>query len=204
MPGRRQLFALLTTMLLALCAGPAQGADAIRTNSRWYQPDYTKLQVAGNLGLLSLGVGYLLLDDHWQTELFYGYLPAALGGVDVHTLAWKNSVVPCNLRLSGDLVLSPLVIGLSVQIEVGGRSFFTSPDQYPSGYNAWPTALHFAPYFGMMLHKEHSLFADRIKGFSVYWELGTIDDYLEQWARSGYQVSFLEIWNLALGVVCFF
>ncbi len=195
---------LLILTFIAVSTSRVRAAETIRTNQSWYLPDYAKLQFAGNLGLLSVGIGYLVLDDRWQTELFYGYLPASVGGVDVHTLAWKNSFVLLYARLPYDLVLSPLVIGLGVQIELGGRSFLATPEQYPDDYYTWPTALHFAPYLGMMLHRDLSLWDDRFKGFSVYWELGTIDRYLKQWAASGHHVSFLEIWNLALGAVCYF
>ena len=122
-----------------------------------------------------------------------------MGGVEVHTLAWKNSFVPFNLRIGRSYVLSPLVLGLGVQIAVGGRAFLGTPERYPDDYYTWPTALHFAPFWGMKVHRNLSLLGDRIKGFSLYWELGTLDRYLIQWASSGYHVSFLEIWNLAIG-----
>ena len=45
---------------------------------RWERliPRYTKLQFAGSMGLVSLGLGWDYYQRHWETDVLLGFIPA--------------------------------------------------------------------------------------------------------------------------------
>lgn len=73
----------------------AQDAILIQDKAKekaWYEPDYAKMQFAGNLGVLSVGVGYQLFNKVVYTELLYGYVPVSISKAnEIHLISIKNT-----------------------------------------------------------------------------------------------------------------
>ena len=174
--------------------------DAVASERRWFVPDYTKIQFAGNTGFLSVGVGYLCFGEKLQLDVSYGYVPAFIGGVNIHTISQKSSIALKTFKLSENVTLSPTA-AVGVNIVLGEKYLVLLSDKYPDGYY-WPVALHFAPCIGARVHKQlHGL--SKIKGLDIYFELGTIDYYIRDFVKSDY-VGLTDILNVSIGVVVFF
>ena len=178
------------------------GSDSTVSKRDWYLPDYVKTQFAGNIGFIAVGVGYSCFGDKAQFDLFYGYVPRSVGGVDIHMISRKNSVIPLSVDLRKGYVLSPLVVGFSTILTLGNNYFLSLPDRYPEGYYWWPTALHFAPFMGVKIQKKLEE-VRRVKVIDAFIEVGTVDFYLRSALRSDY-LGPADILSLAVGMTFFF
>ncbi|UCD18240.1 MAG: hypothetical protein JSV44_04830 [Candidatus Zixiibacteriota bacterium] len=163
----------------------------------WYTPDHAKMQYAGNMGLVSAGPGYSLFGGRLHLDLFYGYLPSFIGGVETHTVTTKIACFPVTRTLRETYTISPLTLGFNICIVIGENYFFRPPAHYPDDYY-WATNLRIAPYLGTKVHKRLSS-NGKIKGLDLYIEVGTVDIYLRDYVHSDY-VGLMDIINFSFGL----
>lgn len=177
--------------------------DKTNTNKQkpWYTPDYTTVQVAGNIGFLSTGVGYKLFEDTWYAELLYGYVPAARSKAEsIHLLTIKNTFPITNKEIGNGFTISPIA-GLGMTYHVGANTFTTLPSRFPKGYYI-SNAIHFTIFGGFNLHKKFKN-ENFFKGADLYYELGTVESYL-WFVITSSEVSFSEAFSSAIGVRLYF
>ena len=86
------------------------------------QPNHAKIQFAGNIGVLSAGVGYNFFSGKMQSDLFYGFVPEAIGGVDIHTIAYKNNFKIFQYPIATKLSLTHS-IGFSLNYYITNNTF---------------------------------------------------------------------------------
>jgi len=159
------------------------------------RPDHVKVQFAGNIGLFSAGIGYSLWSGKTQTDMLYGYVPAFIGGNDVHTIANKNSFRLFHRPISKAWTYSNF-IGFSLNYSITNDTYIFLPKQYPDGYYS-ANALHFAPFFSYnFVYANHD--SRLFKKAHFYLELSTLDNYLWYCIKTN-AIPFTEIWNLAIG-----
>ncbi|MFQ3297768.1 MAG: hypothetical protein ACI921_001761, partial [Polaribacter sp.] len=107
--------------LLFLSNTFAQDAILIQDKAKekaWYEPDYAKMQFAGNLGVLSVGVGYQLFNKVVYTELLYGYVPVSISKAnEIHLISIKNTF-PLYRKKIGNYTVSPIA-GFTGSLETG-------------------------------------------------------------------------------------
>jgi hypothetical protein len=166
----------------------------------WYIPDYVKMQFAGNLGLLSVGAGYEVINNVLYSELLYGFVPKSISNAEsIHLISIKNTF-PIFTKQIGDFTLSPIA-GFTTSVETGNNSFLTLPDKYPKGYY-FPSAIHFTLFVGAQVHKE---FKNQkiFKGADLYLEVGTVETYLF-FALSTKEVTFNDVFSSAIGINFYF
>jgi len=189
----------LGVALLIFSSAFAQDSTLVK-NKPWYRPDYAKIQFAGNIGFLSAGFGYQLLNNHVYSELLYGYVPASISKAEkIHTITIKNTFPIWNKKIK-EITLSPIT-GFTASYETGNNSFLKLPDKYPKGYYR-SNAFHFTVFAGIKAHKKfrnNSL----IKAADVYFELGTVDTYL-WYAISSNEVKCNQILSSAIGINLYF
>lgn len=161
----RNFQALLLTLALSV---PGIAASPL---ARAVTPDDTHLQWAGNIGFFSLGIGYRSFEEHWRTQLFYGYVPTSLGGVSIHTLSLKTGVYSQKLELTEKVHWAPIYGGVQALVALGSNYFLIIPDRFRNYY--WPSALRIAPFLGTQIEKQvrHGI----IRRYQVYVEMGTVD-----------------------------
>jgi hypothetical protein len=163
-------------------ARPAQG-----TQREWYLPDHAKLQLAGDIGFLSPGIGWELAGRRVHVDLFLGWVPASIGGEDIYSATAKAVYAPWRLRASPRWRLEPLRIGAQVTYTFGSQYFLTSPSRYPSGYYEIPTALHGGAALGASAacaigrggEREVGLYAEivaLVDGLKALWENPNVID----------------------------
>ena len=189
--------------LLFLSNTFAQDAILIQDKAKekaWYEPDYAKMQFAGNLGVLSVGVGYQLFDKVLYTELLYGYVPVSISKAnEIHLISIKNTF-PLYRKKIGNYTVSPIA-GFTGSLETGNNSFLVLPDKYPKGYYV-PSAIHFTLFVGALVHKDFGN-SKRIKGIDFYYELGTVETYLWS-AITSKEIGLNAIFSTAIGINLYF
>ena len=163
-------------------------------------PDHMKIQYAGNIGFFSLGTGYNFFDDRIESDIFYGFVPARIGGKDIHMISQKNSLSPLRIRIGDHYTFFPVTVGFLVNFALGDNYVLKWPSHYPQGYYR-PTACYTGEFLGMRLKKkkDHGL----AKEWEIYIEVGTMTPYLHACIENDY-VKIKDILNLAIGTTFHF
>lgn len=168
-------------------------------------PDYSKLQFAGGMGVLSAGVGWAYgKKDKWETDLFFGFLPKFAGEKGHGTLTLKENFYPWKIRLNpvhryADWTLEPFSVSLYLSKIFGDGEFWTKqPDKYPDKYYILATNLRFNLSFGQRLNfaVKNPRFANTV---SFFYEVGTNDLYVIC-AIQNRVLKLHDIFSLSLGI----
>jgi len=159
--------------------------------------DYMKIQHAGFIGYIAVGAGEYSFDKKLETELFYGYVPRYLSGIEIHTLTLKNSYVPFRYGFKESEVSGYL--GLGVMYMPKQRYLANSREEVPSNYYH-VTGLHALPYAGISYKREFKDESLQKKALSFYIEIGTLDSYLVSYFNNQEYLGVQDIYSLAIGV----
>jgi hypothetical protein len=190
-----------TTIILVACffvTGTLYPMDIEENDSTsaWI-PKYCMVQFAGNLGLVSVGIGNEIFHNNVFIEIFYGYLPKSIHDVQVHTLATKFGYMYLHKSLSDHTQLTSYV-GMGINYAITNNTYLVYPDYYPDKYHK-ANALRAVLFLGLRLGLSYDGSPQKQKWMSIYCEVGTVDNYLYN-AIASKTVSIYEIWNLALGL----
>lgn len=191
---------------LALCLAlgpPAAVPDAEIEEPRhrgereraWYLPDQAKLQLAGNIGFLSPGVGWAWRDRRITADAFFGWVPEVYGG-DVLSVTGKLTWRPWTLKAGSGFELRPLTAAVQLTYTLGGSFFVDEPSRYPDGYYPFPTALRSGVAFGSAASWPWRRSGTRI---GVFYELVALDHVLVAWWQNAGSLSLADVFSLAIG-----
>lgn len=172
-----------------------------RAADTWYMPEQLKLQFAGNIGLFSIGVGKIFMKNHLQTDLFYGHVPASIGGRDLNTIALKNSYTFHIHALRAPSSLASFYWGGTllytdeVDVKTLDDDFEGVSDDYPVN------AIHLMPYIGVSL-SQLKLGKEENNRSAIYFEAGMLDHDVDNYlSKRNYQRMFItEFINLSVGI----
>ena len=162
-------------------------------------PDHIKLQYAGSIGFLSLGAGYETGNKKFEFDLYYGYVPESVGGVEIHTLTGKTTFLPFKESDNKSVTINPLTLGAYVAYTFGDQYFLFNPEKYPLSYYDYPTALHAGVFLGGRITKnvkKKQLFS-RV---GLYYELGTTDKEFISYYHNREALKFTDILNVGIGI----
>jgi hypothetical protein len=174
--------------------------DTKSSKKAWYIPDYAKIQFAGNIGLLSAGIGYEVANNVLYSELLYGFVPGSISNTEnIHLITLKNTF-PIFTKEIGAFKISPIA-GFTTSLETGNNSFLVLPDKYPKGYYV-PSAIHFTIFAGGLIHKEFKN-QEVFKGADFYVEVGTVETYL-WFAATSKEVTFNDVFSSSIGINLYF
>ena len=190
-------------LIITLLNVPAWGANVKapqnnRDKRKWYLPRDAKIQYAGNIGFMSVGATYYLVDDWYRLSIMYGMASNHSEAKTLNTVALKNTFLIKRFYYK-DFIISPTG-GLSINLGSTHNTSRKLPDYFPDNYY-FQNKIHFAPFFGALIY--HPLPLKTIKGVDFYFEISTMDNYLLEAIRTDY-VKYNEIWNLALGFTFYF
>ncbi|GAA4320144.1 hypothetical protein [Flaviaesturariibacter amylovorans] len=185
---------------LVLALLPALGAAAQDSlpPRRWWVPDGAKLQFAGNIGFLSAGVSYNNRRGNLEGDFLYGYVPASVGGVDIHTISSKLTWFPVRPFPVSGLRVRPLSAGVLVAYTFGKQYFLFAPKNYPYTYYDFPTAMHFGLFVGG--DATIAVKSDARHRWGLYYEVGTTDKLLISYVTNHRSLRPSDILSLAIGV----
>jgi hypothetical protein len=176
-------------LILCLCCS---GTHAQKTKS--FIPDYGKIQYAGSIGFLSAGLGYEFCKNKINTEILYGYVPAAKGGpLDITTLRLIYN--PFTFNITQSVFVTPLNLSGFVTYHFG-EQFFVNPPPYHNDYYKWSSAIRYHAGFGSMVAYKSK---NSGHGFALYYEFNTNDLYIKS-LRANSTLSFGDILSLGMGV----
>ena len=141
-------------------------------------PDYVKLQFAGGIGFLSIGVGYTFWDDKIDITGFYGYVPKFVSAEDLQNISIQLTVKPIKFNLSKNIKILPLNFGFFSHYTYGQEFWIKLPDNYPKGYYWWQPGRVTGIFIGGEIKTD--LFASKTpaSGTAFYTRLGTRILYL--------------------------
>jgi hypothetical protein len=185
---RARRAALAGVLAVALAAPHAARA----ADGAW--PDQARLQFAGNVGVLSPGVGWGWLGRRLELDLFLGWVPASLGGELWSTTA-KVTWMPWRERLAG-LTVRPLTVAAQLSYTFGDEYWVRLPSRYPAGYHPLPTALRSALALGASAGRP----AFGLDEVGVYAELVALDLMLGLWLGNRDALGPEDVFSLAIGV----
>jgi len=188
----------LCIALLVFSSAFAQDSTLVKKEP-WYRPDYATIQFAGNIGFISLGIGYQFFNNRINSEILYGFVPASISKTEnINTITFKNTFPITNKKHK--TITTTLITGFAVSYETGNNSFVKLPDKYPDDYYR-TNAFHSTFFIGAKAHKD---FTDTIiiKGIDFYSEIGTVDTYL--WYAMSQKINPTKIFSLSVGVNLYF
>ncbi|MBR1712737.1 MAG: hypothetical protein IJ722_04980 [Alloprevotella sp.] len=161
------------------------------------------VQTAGNMGLVSVGVGWNYGHrDKWETDLLLGFIPKYDSSRPKTTLTLKENFLPWRLAV-GDRGwnVEPLACGLYVNTVFGHEFWQKQPSRYPKGYyKMLSTRFRANIFFGQRVTYEiparHRSF---VRSLTAFYEVSTCDLYLRLMFQGG-SVHLSDVLGLSLGL----
>lgn len=187
---RRTTSAAVAAALLAAAAPLAARADR-----HPLLPDRAKLQLAGNLGLVSGGPGWAFARERLELDLLAGWVPERWGGDDLVSLTAKLTWLTPSRAAAGWRV-RPLTLALAATYTRGEGFWLRQPSRYPGGYYLVPTALRATIALGATVIRVRGPLA----GTGLYAEVVALDAAVVHWIRNPRTTRASDVLSLALGV----
>lgn len=154
-----------------------------RYRRRWEAliPTHTKLQFAGNMGLLSIGTGWDYgRRNQWETDLLFGFLPKYDSDKAKLTFTVKQNYIPWSLQIrQSNFDFEPLSCGLYVNTVFGNEFWVHEPDRYPKGYYGFSSKIRFHVFLGQRFtYNIPSHYRVTARAITFFYELSTSDLYV--------------------------
>lgn len=154
-----------------------------RYRNRWEAliPVYSKIQFAGNIGLISVGPGWDYgRHNQWETDMLFGILPKYESRKAKLTFTLKQNYIPWDLRIKeSPFSINPLTCGMYVNTVFGDDFWVNEPDRYPKGYYGFSSKIRFHVFLGQRvtfnIDQKHRFMAKQI---SLFYEISTCDLYV--------------------------
>ena len=189
----------MRVLALVICCFCCQSILAQDKARAWYVPDVYKVQLAGNIGFVSVGAGFIHARDKMETDLYIGYLPERIGGDDIFTLTAKTTFMPWKWPLNDKYDLVPFATGFYLSYSFGSQFDTILPNEYPDGYYWWASSLRFGGFIGgniTMTLPANS----KIKSVALYYELGTYDLIFLSYMQNIDYLDITDVVSLSLGI----
>lgn len=194
-PGPAAIFAAI---LLSLATRAAEASTCSDRSDElgWYTPDFVKIQSGGYLGLATVGVGYGTTDDVFNAGVYYGWVPKALAGVEIHSFAYLLSI-RARFCIHERWEWIAAYAGFGAVFTTGDGFFLESPDLYGPGYYQSTGRRRFLLIGSELLYATHAKPA-WLSAHGAFAEVVALDKYLAAWWKND-RVSFVDTLSLALG-----
>ncbi len=159
-------------------------------------------QYAGNMGMMSLGVGWNYGNRRqYETNLLFGYLPRFNSERAKTTMTIKQNYIPWRIDLGGDFNAEPLSCGIYFNTVFGHEFWGREPKRYPDKYYQFlSTKVRVNVFVGQrvtaVVPRNKRKF---IKSVTAFYEVSTCDIYLRAMIQDG-NVSLGDAFGLSLGL----
>jgi len=161
-------------------------------------PDHIKVQTAGGIGFIAVGVGYGNKNQKLEADLYYGYLPESIGSVRIHSISAKLVWIPISGVRRKKNILEPLTTGLVVNYSFGKQYFSFDPSNYPYRYYSFPTAIHSALFLGSRVGVNFPMHTF-VRRVSFYYEILSFDREIISLLSNSKSLHIPDILTLSLG-----
>lgn len=151
-------------------------------------PTHSKIQFAGNMGLLSFGTGWDYgKHNQWETDLLFGFIPKYSSKKTKITMTLKQNYMPWSIDLGKNFSTEPLACGLYLNTVFGDQFWVKEPERYPRGYYGFSSKIRIHVYLGQRLTYDiNSNKRFLAKSVTFFYELSTCDLYLVSAATNSY------------------
>lgn len=144
-------------------------------------PTHTKLQFAGNMGLLSIGTGWDYgKRNQWETDILFGFLPKYESKRAKVTFTLKQNYIPWSISIKdGPWSIEPLACGIYFNTVFGDEFWVNEPERYPKGYYGFSSKVRIHAFLGQRITwviPPHLRIGTR--EVTWFYELSTSDLYL--------------------------
>ena len=96
-------------------------------------PSQFVIQNAGNMGLLSAGIGWDY-GKHWETNLLFGFIPKHESTRAKLTTTLKENYIPWSINLGHRWSVQPFKASIYVNTVLGHEFWNSQPSRYPDKY----------------------------------------------------------------------
>ena len=196
---KRYFFRSSSAMLLFFLLVITGKVSAQKKGFKIKPPDHIKVQYAGGIGFISIGVGYSTKNQKLEGDLSYGYLPKSVGGIRIHSISGKVTWIPIHPVSVKKYQAEPLITGLVVNYSFGKQYFSFDPPYYPYNYYSFPTAIHSALFLGSRIGHDFPTHAF-VQRISVYYEILSFDREIISLVSNPKSLHVTDIVTLSLGV----
>lgn len=151
-------------------------------------PTHSKIQYAGNMGLLSLGPGWDYgKHNQWETDLLFGFIPKYSSKKAKITMTLKQNYMPWSIHIGKGFSTEPLACGLYLNTVFGDQFWVNEPDRYPKGYYGFSSKIRIHVYLGQRLTYDIApKYRFLAKSVTFFYEISTCDLYLISAVNNSY------------------
>lgn len=144
-------------------------------------PTHTKIQFAGNMGLLSFGTGWDYgRRNQWETDVFFGVLPKYDSKRTKLTFTVKQNYLPWSLQIKQSrFSVEPLACGMYLNTVFGDEFWVNEPERYPKGYYGFSSKVRIHAFLGQRI--TYDIDPQRrftAKEITFFYEISTCDLYV--------------------------
>ena len=139
------------------------------------------MQYAGNMGLMSVGIGWEYgKHKQWETNLMFGYLPKISSHRGKLTMTLKENYLPWSRYLKQGGRREPVSCGLYLNTVFGSEFWGNQPSRYPDKYyEPLNTKVHIHVFLGQRITKIIPANKRKfLKSISAFYEVSACDLYL--------------------------
>ena len=176
-------------------------------------PTHFLIQNAGNMGTLSIGVGWSYGEKRkWETDLLFGFIPKHDSSRPKFTTTLKGNYIPwricmnpsSDIRTKGSWNFEPLTASIYINTVYGHEFWKSQPSRYPDGYYEFMSTkfrLNVAIGERLMLRiPENKL--KMFRRVALFYEISTCDLYIRSLFQ-GNGVKFTDIFGCSIGLKCY-
>lgn len=170
---------------------------------RWEHltPRYTKLQIAGGMGIASFGFGWDYgKNRQWETDLLIGYIPEFSSDRSSFTFTLKQNFIPWKIPLSNSFSFEPLETGLYMNKVFSDSFWAVEPERYNGPYYKFATSIRFSVFLGQRINLHINRQDPIWKSISFFYEVSTNDLYLVSYAGNTKALNLGDILVLSFGL----
>jgi hypothetical protein len=188
---------ILITLSCIFSTGAYAQSDTSAGKFDWLIPDGYVAAYAGGFGMFSAG-GIYSLTKRFDAALTAGYVPERFGNI------WTvNSIFTFNaarINLSGRFQANLLKAGVFLNLNFGDNIFLNWPEQYPSRYYWWNSALRLGPVLETEISYRMQPTGLR---YTAFFQCLTNDMYLYSYIPNSRTLSLYDIIYFGTGIRVF-
>lgn len=216
---------LITSLLLLLCSLQITAGDSIfvqqsheskydmrirRYRKHWAGliPTQFVIQNAGNMGLLSAGLGWNYGSRRqWETDLMVGFIPKHQSTRTKMTMTLKENYIPWSITPRADfnkqkmLSVEPLTVSIYINTVYGDEFWKNQPNRYPDKYYEFMSTkfrlnLALGQRFTVNIPEKMRVRHSRV---SLFYEVSSCDLYIRSMFQDS-SIKLKDIIGLSLGI----
>lgn len=165
-------------------------------------PTQFVLQNAGNMGVISAGIGWNYgKRKQWETDLLFGFIPKNQSTRAKLTMTLKENYLPWSIDLKQGWSLEPLQASLYFNTVYGHEFWKSQPSRYPDKYYEFmSTKFRLNIAIGQRITWQIPTAKRRsAKSISFFYEIGTCDLYIRSKFQDG-SIPLKDVLGLSLGI----